>query len=29
MMTLRVGALENFAQGLTTLEEVLRITAEE
>lgn len=29
MMTLRSGALENFAQGLTTLEEVLRITAEE
>ena len=29
MMTLRDSALENFALGLTTLEEVLRVTAEE
>ena len=29
MMTLRDCALENFAMGFTTLEEVLRITSEE
>ena len=29
MMTLRDSALENFASGLTTLEEVLRITSED
>ncbi len=29
MMTLREGALENFASGLTSLEEILRITSED
>ena len=29
MQTIREGAIENFANGVTTLEEVLRITTEE